>query len=63
MNDPGSGDGYGGYSKKLEDFKTSQVHLATPGTSIRFMKPGTLLWQNDPKRNAGVGRYDFKAVS
>ncbi|KAG8937731.1 hypothetical protein FRC00_001408 [Tulasnella sp. 408] len=61
INDPSSLDDYGHYSKKLEDFKTSEVHLATPGTSIRFMKPGTPLWQNDPKRNAGVGRYDFKA--
>ncbi|KIO15725.1 hypothetical protein M407DRAFT_34685 [Tulasnella calospora MUT 4182] len=51
------------YSKTLENFKTSEVHLDTSGTSVRFVKAGTPLWQDDPKRNTQVSRYDFKAKS
>ncbi|KAG8912099.1 hypothetical protein FRC01_005290, partial [Tulasnella sp. 417] len=48
-------------SKRLGDFKTSEVHIDTSGISIRFVKPGTPLRQNDPKRNTQAGRDDFKA--
>lgn len=61
VDDPDSTDGYGNYSKKLEDFKSSEVHLDTSGISVRFVKPGAPLWQDDPKSNTQVDRHDFKA--
>lgn len=52
-------DGDNNYAR--EDFKTTEVLLDTSNISISFVKPGTLLRQDDPKRNTQPGRYEFKA--
>lgn len=57
--DRGSRDSYGNYARK--DIKTSEVLLYASGTSFRFVKPGTLPWQDDPKRNTQGGRFEIKA--
>lgn len=50
------------YTRK-EDFTTTEVHLDTSATLVAFVKPGTLLRQDDPKRNEQLGRSYYKAVS
>ncbi|KIO31132.1 hypothetical protein M407DRAFT_241870 [Tulasnella calospora MUT 4182] len=58
--DTSSQDTYGNYTRK--DVKTSEVLLATSGvSSIPFVKPGTLPWQDDPKCKAPVTQYQFTA--
>lgn len=46
---------------RKEDFTTTEVHLDTSATFVAFVKPGTLLRQDDPKRNGQLGRPHFKA--
>lgn len=49
-------------SANWEPFQTVTVHLDTSGTSVSFVKPGTALRQDDPRRNNGLGRFELKAV-
>lgn len=59
--DPQSRDSHDRYTYTVkEDFQTTEVHVDT-GASIDFVKPGTPLRQDDPKRNGTGGHSEVKA--